>query len=216
MALPGGATRSLRVGRYPHDATASGERIFVGDERGGTVSVLDGERPAGRFRVAYQPGGVAILDSGRKLVVVSVKERVVELFDVRTLRRLGRAPAGVGPTHVVTDGHQMAYVVDTAGGALLAFHLQPRFELVAAAAAARRPVRHRLRPRVAAHVGDAHEDERGRRARLGQPAALPAQVPLGAPAEHRRGRRAQRARARDRQGRRRASASRPPPRSPRR
>ena len=130
VALPGGATRSLRVGRYPHDATASGERIFVGDERGGTVSVLDGERPAGRFRVAYQPGGVAILDSGRKLVVVSVKERVVELFDVRTLRRLGRAPAGVGPTHVVTDGHQMAYVVDTAGGALLAFHLQPRFELL--------------------------------------------------------------------------------------
>jgi DNA-binding beta-propeller fold protein YncE len=129
VALPGGRVRSFAVGRQPHDAAAAGGRLFAGNELGASVSVLEGGRVVHTFSVASQPGGVAPLDGGRAVAVVSVRERVLEVFDTRTYRRLGRVPAGVGPTHVVTDGANQIYVVDTTGDALLVFHLRPRLEL---------------------------------------------------------------------------------------
>ena len=53
-----------------------------------------------------------------------------ELRDVATGERVGRVPAGVGPTQVVSDGGGYAWVTDTAGGALLVFHVRPRLELI--------------------------------------------------------------------------------------
>jgi len=41
----------------------------------------------------------------------------------------GRAPAGVGPTQVVSDGGQLLYVTDTAGDGILVFHTRPKLEL---------------------------------------------------------------------------------------
>jgi len=130
VALPGGRVRPAAVGAYPHDVVAAAGRVFVGDERGAAVTVLEGGRTVGRIRVALQPGGLAVLDRGRALAVVSVRERVVELFDTRSLARLGRAAAGVGPTHVASDGRDTFYVVDTAGDALLVFHRRPKLELI--------------------------------------------------------------------------------------
>jgi len=129
VALPVGRVRTATVGAYPHDVVAAGDRVFVGDERGATVSVLERGRVVRRIRVALQPGGLAVLDGGRVLAVVSVRERVVELFDTRTLARLGRAPAGVGPTHLVSDGRSTLYVIDTAGDGLLVFRLRPKLAL---------------------------------------------------------------------------------------
>jgi DNA-binding beta-propeller fold protein YncE len=135
-ATPAG--RLLRVGSMPEGIVAGGRtgivavaggRVFVGDGRGATVSVLERGRVVRRIRVALQPGGLAVLDRGRVLAVVSARERVVELFDTRTLARLGRAPAGVGPTHVVSDGRSTLYVVDTAGDGLLVFRLRPKLTL---------------------------------------------------------------------------------------
>jgi DNA-binding beta-propeller fold protein YncE len=120
VALPAATIDSVPVGAFPHDAVAAGRRIFVTDERGGTVSVVDGDEVR-RIRVAAQPGGVAAVDGGRAVAVVSVRERVLELYDSETLERLGRAPAGAGPTHVVPGERGLAYVVDTAGDALLVF-----------------------------------------------------------------------------------------------
>jgi DNA-binding beta-propeller fold protein YncE len=130
VSLPGGRLAATRVGDFPHDATAAaGGRVFVGDERGHTVTVLRGNRRIGRIRAAWQPGGLATADDGRKVAVVSVRERVLEIYDARTLRPVGRVPAGVGPTHVVSDRGNLLYVADTAGDALLVFHLRPRLEL---------------------------------------------------------------------------------------
>lgn len=128
----GRITGDVRVGSFPHDVTAAaGGRVFVGDERGDSVSVVQGGRVAATLRVASQPGGLATLAGGRLVAVVSVRERVVELFDARTLRRVARAPAGVGPTHVVTDAPgRLLYVTDTQGGALLVFRTAPELELV--------------------------------------------------------------------------------------
>lgn len=66
---------------------------------------------------------VAALAGGRSVVLLG-RERVLELRDARG-RSLGRAPAGVGPTHVACVGHgaptSWCYVTDTRGDALLVF-----------------------------------------------------------------------------------------------
>jgi DNA-binding beta-propeller fold protein YncE len=121
----------VRVGAFPHDAAVAGERTFVGDQRGSTLSVVERGRRLRELAVAAQPGGLASLRDGTQVAVVSVRERAVELFDARTLRRLGRVGAGVGPTHVVSEPrfHRL-YVTDTSAGALLVFDTVPRLELV--------------------------------------------------------------------------------------
>ena len=117
LVTPAGRVLSdTRVGAYPHDVAAAQGRVFAGDERGDAVSVLGHgvvTRP-----VAAQPGGLTITPDGRSLAVVSVRERVLELYDVRTLRRTARIAVGVGPTHVAGFGSHL-YVTDTQGGALL-------------------------------------------------------------------------------------------------
>ena len=133
VAPDGARGAGVRVGTQPHAAAVAGGRIFVGDERANTLSVLAGPRGpvVATLPVATQPGGVASVASGRAVAVVSVRGRVLELYDARTLRRLGRVGAGVGPTHVVGDASGAhLYVIDTAGGALLVYDLRPRLELV--------------------------------------------------------------------------------------
>jgi len=61
---------------------------------------------------------------------VGVRERLLAAYDARTLRETGRVDAGIGPTHVVADGPDRLYVVDTQGDALLLFNLRPALELV--------------------------------------------------------------------------------------
>jgi hypothetical protein len=68
------------------------------------------------------------VDRGRKVAVVRPRERVLDVLEDG--RRIGRANAGVGPTHVVSDGGGYVFVTDTAGGALLVYHLRPRLELI--------------------------------------------------------------------------------------
>jgi DNA-binding beta-propeller fold protein YncE len=81
--------------------------------------------PAGvvthRAAIGPQAGAVAALHGGGRLAVVSARERLLELFDARSLRRVGRAPAGVGPTHVACLDRGPCYVADTRGDALLVF-----------------------------------------------------------------------------------------------
>jgi DNA-binding beta-propeller fold protein YncE len=126
VRLPSGAvTARAATGAYPHDLTAlPGGGVAIGDERGDGLTVLRPGRPAAKVRTASQPGGVATAAGGRVLVVVSVRERAVELFDARTLRRIGRASAGVGPTHVAcSDDAPFCWVLDTQGEGLLVFRV---------------------------------------------------------------------------------------------
>jgi DNA-binding beta-propeller fold protein YncE len=129
VALPGGAIDTVPVGAFPHDAVEAGGRIWAADEHGNTVSVVEGD-DVRRIDVATQPGGVAAVDRGRRVAVVSVRERVLELYDSDTLERVGRAPAGAGPTHVVPGEGGLAYVVDTAGDGLLVFETRGRLRIV--------------------------------------------------------------------------------------
>ncbi len=107
VGIPGGSVTSAPTGREPHDAAAAGERVFVADEFAHRLTVLEDGEPVTTIGTALQPGGVTPLDEGRQVAVVSVRERVVETFDASTGERTGRAPAGVGPTHAVSDRRQL-------------------------------------------------------------------------------------------------------------
>jgi DNA-binding beta-propeller fold protein YncE len=130
VSVPGGRVATAPTGREPHDAAAAGGRVFVADELAHTLTVLEDGEPVTTIGTALQPGGVTPLDRGRQVAVVSVRERVVETFDARTGERTGRAPAGAGPTHAVSDDGEYLFVTDTTGGALLVYHLRPKLELI--------------------------------------------------------------------------------------
>jgi DNA-binding beta-propeller fold protein YncE len=123
VSLPDGRLHATRVGRQPHAAVAAGGRIFVGNERGRSVSVVDHGRETRRLDAPVGPGGLAVTRGG-VVAVVGVRERAIEAFDGSTLRPLGRIPVGLGPTHVVARGERF-FVVDTRGNGLVEIHLDP-------------------------------------------------------------------------------------------
>jgi hypothetical protein len=72
---------------------------------------------------------VAELSRGARLAVLCGRSREVELYDAKTLKKLGSAPAGIGPTGLATDLVDILYVVDSLGESLLVYHQHP-FELL--------------------------------------------------------------------------------------
>jgi hypothetical protein len=60
-----------------------------------------------------------------QLAVLCGRERSVEIYDVRSGKRVATAPAGIGPTSMVTDGKDGTYVVDAKGEALLVYRRSP-------------------------------------------------------------------------------------------
>ena len=90
-------------------------------------------RPAGKVvPVKLEPEGIArraALEGGRRVAVLSPRERRLELLDAGTGRRIDAAPAGTGPTQVVSYGGHYAYVTDTKAGSLLVFRTVPELQL---------------------------------------------------------------------------------------
>lgn len=126
-----------RVSRSPEAPFALGRavttvdrRTFQVDERANVLRALEDGREVARARTGLQPAGVALVDEGRQVGVLSVRERVLELFDARTLERTGWANAGTGPANVASDGGNYLYITDTIAGALLVFRILPELSLV--------------------------------------------------------------------------------------
>jgi len=128
VGLPDGDAREVRVGDNPHDADDAGERIFVGDEFASTMTVLEDDRVVRTVPTDKQPGGVVGLPD--RVGLVAVKGYTLELFDARSLRSLGRLPAGAGPTHGVADRAGRIHVTDTRGNAMLTYSTRPRLRQV--------------------------------------------------------------------------------------
>lgn len=134
------AGHTLRVGARPEGVVADPRTgiVAVALHDPDEIALVDGR--AGRLlrrasataaarQLAPARGGEGVLREGRWIAVVSARERVLELYDARTLRRIGRAPAGIGPTHVASDAHGLIYVVDTGGDSLLVFRTSPELQL---------------------------------------------------------------------------------------
>lgn len=118
---------NVPAGTHPHAVAAVGETVVVGEEGGNAIDVVRAGRVEAHVPVATQPGGVAPLPGGA-VAVVSVRERLVEVFDARGRRR-ARVSAGVGPTHAVALGNWL-WVTDTQGDGLLVYRLRPSLRLV--------------------------------------------------------------------------------------
>ena len=123
--------------RQPHDAVAASGRVFVSNEFSDTLAVVASGQVLGELPAPAQPGGVAA--TGNSVGVLGVRSHQLEVYDARSLHALGTAPAGEGPTHVDGGADGRLYVVDTLGGAVLAFTVLPRPTLVGRAAAPGRP-----------------------------------------------------------------------------
>ncbi|MDQ4037149.1 MAG: YncE family protein [Actinomycetota bacterium] len=124
VTLPTGELTTTEVGEYPHDATqVESGRIVVGDEMGGTLSVVENGEVIQIFDDLTQPGGLAAV--GDRVGVVDVADFSLSVYDITAGERLGRVPAGAGPTHLVADVRGNLLVIDTRGEALLMFSSDP-------------------------------------------------------------------------------------------
>jgi DNA-binding beta-propeller fold protein YncE len=122
--LPSGRKRATAVGRFPHDAARAHGKLFVGDELGHTVSVLEDGRRVAVLDAPRQPGGVAATADRDHVGIVGVRERALEVYDAESLEATDQVDVGIGPTHVVGAGERF-FVVDTRGDALLEVRLDP-------------------------------------------------------------------------------------------
>jgi DNA-binding beta-propeller fold protein YncE len=123
IELPSGATSSVAVGDFPHDAAQAGNgRVFVSDEGGDTISVVKADSVEVELPSPEQPGGIAV--SGTSVAVVAVAAREIDFLDAGTLKRVATLAGGAGPSHVVSgpdDGTDRFYVADTGGDAVLVY-----------------------------------------------------------------------------------------------
>ncbi|MBA3525207.1 MAG: YncE family protein, partial [Geodermatophilaceae bacterium] len=124
VSLPGGEVAETSVGDYPHDAATTPDGLtLVADERGGTLSVLDGTDVVHTFDDVQQPGGVTAV--GELAAVVDVGAFTLSTYDLDAKERLGVLDAGEGPTHLVADGQGRLVVADTRGSEMLVFTADP-------------------------------------------------------------------------------------------
>jgi DNA-binding beta-propeller fold protein YncE len=144
-ARPSGVVYTVKVGTHPHDAAALDGKVFVADEHSDAVSVVRGSRAPVTLPAPHQPGGIAAV-GGRFIALVAVSARVLQVYDARTLKALGSAPAGVGPSHIVAAG-DTAYVADTQGDRVLVFHIGAHPHLTATARAPGTPYGLAIDPR---------------------------------------------------------------------
>jgi DNA-binding beta-propeller fold protein YncE len=126
----------VRLQRQPHDVVAVSDRAFVSNEFSDTLAVVEAGRVLRELPAPAQPGGVTAV--GTAVGVVGVRAHRLEVFDADSLRALGSAPAGAGPTHADGIGSRL-YVVDTLGGAVLVFVVRPQPVQVATVPAPGRP-----------------------------------------------------------------------------
>jgi DNA-binding beta-propeller fold protein YncE len=125
VALPGGEiTSEVMTGVVPHDATAAAAgTVFVANELGHSVVALRGDRIVHTFTDVTQPAGLAAV--GNLVGLVDVRENTLTIYDAQRLQRVAELPAGAGPTHVVADKRGHLAVIDTRGGAVLLYEVQP-------------------------------------------------------------------------------------------
>ncbi len=125
-----GRTRTTRVGDHPHDAVASGPRVFTADEFGSTLSVVRDGRLVGSTPVDAQPGGVAA--AAGKVYVTAVRAYTVEAYSAQDRPRgEGAQSAGLGPSHVVVGPLGRLAIADTRGQALVVYDTKPRLRFLA-------------------------------------------------------------------------------------
>jgi DNA-binding beta-propeller fold protein YncE len=126
---PDGVVWAAKVGTHPHDATSVGGNVFVADEHSDQVTVLRNGHVVKTLHTPHQPGGITGV-SERRVAVVAVSARVLQIYGVHSLKPIARLPAGVGPSHIVSRVG-FAYVADTQGEQILVYDIGRHSRLAA-------------------------------------------------------------------------------------
>lgn len=124
LPLDGGAVLKTKVPEHPHDATAGNGYVISGDEFAGSVTFIKGDQVVKTIADLKQPGGV-IADGKGHVVAVDVGDYTVTTYDLKTLQRIKRLPAGAGPTHGVLTGPNKLAVTDTRGDKVILYTIDP-------------------------------------------------------------------------------------------
>ena len=116
-------TQTVGVGRQPHGVAVDPRthRVYVGNEHGDTVSIVEGLslRVRATVPVGRIPGGVAVAPASGLVYAVLVGENRVAVLDAARERVLRRVAVGAGPTHLALDpGTERIAVVNTGAGTL--------------------------------------------------------------------------------------------------
>lgn len=97
--------------------------MFVGNEHGGTVTVLRGDTIVKVFTDSVQPAGLAPV--GNSMGLLDVRKNDLTVYDTDALTIVGSTLAGAGPTHLVADKHGRMIATDTRGDAVRVFTPRP-------------------------------------------------------------------------------------------
>lgn len=112
-----------RVQSHPHDAASVGRLTVVGNEFGHSLSVISMAHVVRTINGVGQPGGVVAV--GDLVAAIDVERFRVSTYDPATGRRVSSIDAGAGPTHGAVTAEGRLLVVDTRGGRLLTFAVNP-------------------------------------------------------------------------------------------
>jgi DNA-binding beta-propeller fold protein YncE len=125
LDLPQGVVSPpIVTGTSPHDAAAaSNGAVFVGNELGGTVSVLRGSQIVKVFTDSVQPAGMAAV--GTAVGMLDARKNSLTVYDADKLSIVGSTPGGAGPTHLVADRHGRMIATDTRGNVIRVFDPLP-------------------------------------------------------------------------------------------
>lgn len=124
VPISGGSITRTAVRHFPHDAARAADgRVFVADEGGRALSVVQGGKQIKVFADVAQPAGVAAI--GNTVGVIDAKGYTMSTYDAMSLRRTSRVAAGKGPTHVIATDHRQFVATDTRGNALLVYDASP-------------------------------------------------------------------------------------------
>jgi DNA-binding beta-propeller fold protein YncE len=125
VELPQGVVSPpIITGTSPHDAAAaSNGAVFVGNELGGTVSVLHGSQIVKVFTDSVQPAGMAAV--GNAVGMLDARKNSLTVYDADKLSIVGSTPGGAGPTHLVADRHGRMIAADTRGDVIRVFDPLP-------------------------------------------------------------------------------------------
>ncbi|MEM7299733.1 MAG: YVTN family beta-propeller repeat protein [Pseudomonadota bacterium] len=112
---------------------AQADRIFVSNERGNTVTVIDGAtwEVIKEFPAGLRPRGITVSPDGTKLYVCASDDNLVRVFDTRTFEELHTLPSGPDPElfvlepngrrlYIANEDDNLVTVVDTETHAVLA------------------------------------------------------------------------------------------------
>lgn len=107
-------------------AAAQADRIFVSNERGNTVTVIDGTSwdVLTEFQAGLRPRGITVSPDGTKLYVCASDDNLVRVFDTQTYAELHTLPSGPDPElfvlepngrrlYIANEDDNLVTVVDT-------------------------------------------------------------------------------------------------------